>query len=205
MSRKHVDRTKYLDAGEVKRLREFTETWALADLAAGRRGGVVAWAVVDTALKTGLRVGELALLRCGDVDYRRSALRVVRLKRRKRVRETLAIDSGLRKHVWDFLTWKKALGEETVLAAPLFVGKRGPFTASGLQKVWKAAVRRAGLPSELSIHCARHTIATHLLRKTGNLRQVQKQLGHSSPTVTANMYADVSFADMKEGVEGLYG
>jgi site-specific recombinase XerC len=44
----------------------------------------------------------------------------------------------------------------------------------------------------------------HLLKKTGNLRQVQKQLGHSSPAVTANIYADVSFEDMREGVNGLY-
>ena len=87
---------------------------------------------------------------------------------------------------------------------PLFVGCRGPLTAQGLQRIWKAAVRRAGLPAELSIHSARHTLAVHLLRKTGNLRQVPKQLGHSSPATTANMYADVSFEDMQTGVTGLY-
>ena len=71
-------------------------------------------------------------------------------------------------------------------------------------QVWKSAIKRAGLPRELSIHSARHTMAVHLLRKTGNLRQVQKQLGHASPATTANMYADVSFEDMKAGVSGLY-
>ena len=89
-------------------------------------------------------------------------------------------------------------------APPLFVGKRGTMTSRGLQQAWKAAVRRAGLPDELSIHSARHTLAVVLLRKTGNLRLVQKQLGHSSPTTTANMYADVSFADMQDAVDGLY-
>jgi site-specific recombinase XerD len=86
----------------------------------------------------------------------------------------------------------------------LFLGKRGRLTAQGLQRIWKAAIKRAGLPKELSIHCARHTIAVHLLRKTGNLRQVQKQLGHASPAITANMYADVSFEDMQTGLNGLY-
>jgi site-specific recombinase XerC len=47
-------------------------------------------------------------------------------------------------------------------------------------------------------------VAVHLLRKTRNLRQVQKQLGHASPATTANMYADVPFEDMQAGVEGLY-
>ena len=86
----------------------------------------------------------------------------------------------------------------------LFVGGRGPLTSRGLQQIWKAAVKRAGLPKELSIHSARHTIAVHLLKKTGNLRQVQKQLGHASPATTANMYADISFEDMQNGVTGLY-
>ncbi len=57
----------------------------------------------------------------------------------------------------------------------------------------------------MSIHCARHTLAVYLLKKTSNLRLVQKQLGHASPVTTANMYADVSFEDMQEGVTGVYG
>ena len=57
---------------------------------------------------------------------------------------------------------------------------------------------------EITIHCARHTLAVLLLKKTGNLRQVQKQLGHASPATTANMYADISFEDMQDGLNGLY-
>lgn len=75
---------------------------------------------------------------------------------------------------------------------------------AALQRIWKRSVKLAGLPKELSIHSARHTIAVHLLKKTGNLRQVQKQLGHASPAITANMYADISFEDMQNGVTGLY-
>jgi len=102
---------------------------------------------------------------------------------------------------------KKARGKRKVAgrrAGALFVGGRGPLTAQGLQQIWKLAVKEAGLPKELSIHSARHTLAVHLLKKTSNLRQVQKQLGHSSPATTANMYADISFADMQEGLNGLY-
>ena len=47
-------------------------------------------------------------------------------------------------------------------------------------------------------------MAVHLLRKTGNLRMVQKQLGHRNPSTTANMYADVTFEDTRKGVDGLY-
>ena len=200
-----IDRTKYMDADEARRLRTVAEARAIVDLAKGRIGGVVAWMAVDAALQTGLRVGELALLKHGDVDLRRCALRVRRLKRRSRKPETIAMSRELAEHLKQFIGWKKDVDQPTGRGEALFVGKRGPLTVRGLQQIWKGAVRRAGLPEELSIHSARHTVAVHLLKKTGNLRMVQKQLGHASPATTANMYADVSFEDMQVGLDGLYG
>jgi len=141
----------------------------------------------------------------GDFDPKRRALGVWRHKREQPRQETLAIPADLVEHLKAFIAWKDQVGQPTGKDAALFVGKRGPLTPQGLMQVWKAAVKRAGLPKELSIHSARHTLAVHLLRKTGNLRQVQKQLGHANPATTANMYADVSFEDMQAGVTGLYG
>ncbi len=77
-------------------------------------------------------------------------------------------------------------------------------SVQSVEGVIMAAIKRAGPPEELSIHSARHTVAVALLRRTGSFRQVRKQLGHSSPATTANMYADVSFEDMQSGVTGLY-
>ena len=199
-----IDRTKYMSATETRQLRHTTEARAALDLQKGRQSGVVAWAVVDLALSTGLRVGEIVRLLVGDFDHRRGALTVWRTKRKPPVQQTLAVGKELRIHLAQFLEWKELAGQSTDPAAPLLVGKRGPLTIRGAQQIFKAALRRAGLPPELSIHSARHTIAVHLLKKTRNLRQVQKQLGHTSPAVTANMYADVSFEDMQAGLNGLY-
>ena len=199
-----TDRTKYMDADEVKRLRTVTEAWALTDLQAGRKTGVGVWAIVDTALLTGLRVSEIARLTVGDFDAKRGSLRVWRHKRREHVQETIAIPKELVAHLTSFLDWKSLVDQPVEPDAPLFVSKFGPYSVSGLQRVWQKAVKRAGLPSELTIHSARHTLAVHLLKKTKNLRQVQKQLGHQSPVTTANMYADVAFEDMQEGLNGVY-
>ena len=199
-----VDRSKYMDADEARRLRTVTEAWAITDLQAGRVRGPLVWAVVDAAMLTGLRVSELARLKVGDFDQKRGALRVWRHKRSEPKQETLAIPAELAEHLKAFIVWKEQASQPTGKDAALFVGKRGPLTTQGLMQVWKSAIKRAGLPKELSIHSARHTMAVHLLRKTGNLRQVQKQLGHASPATTANMYADVSFEDMQAGVTGLY-
>ena len=193
-----LDRDKYLDLNEVKQLRTVTEAQCIIDLKKGRTKGILTWMVVDMALGTGLRVAELAQLKIEDINFKRGSLKVVRVKKKKKTRETLAIGKDLLNHLREYLEWL----DET--KGHLFLGQRGRLSAQGLQQIWKRAIERAGLPKELSIHSARHTCGTHLLRKTKNLRQVQKQLGHASPVITANMYADVSFDDMQEGMNGLY-
>jgi integrase/recombinase XerD len=210
-----VDRTKYMSVDEVRQLRTVTEARAIVDLKAGRVNGVLGWMLVDFALSTGLRVSEIAKIAVEDIDLKRGLTTVSRAKKRRKVKpEPLAIGKELADHLKDYLTWRSCRIADMDGAfrkglvdtkGPLFIGCRGPLTAQGLQRVWKAAIKRAGLPAELSIHSARHTLAVHLLRKTGNLRQVQKQLGHSSPTITAAMYADVTFEDMQDGLSGLYG
>jgi len=191
-----IDRTKYMSTEEVKQLRTVTEARAIVDLRKGRITGPLAWMVIDLALATGLRVSELTAIKIKDIDLKRGFIKVQRKKRKKKIVDSLAISPELIKHIRDYI--------EDRTTGKLFIGERGDLTRYGLQQIWKSAVKRAGLPKELSIHSARHTMAVHLLRKTGNLRQVQKQLGHASPATTANMYADVSFADMQDGVTGLY-
>jgi len=185
-----IDRTKYLNSKEVGRLREVTK-------ARTTKTGVLAWMLVDFALLTGLRVSEIASVKIEDIDFDRSLIHIHRLKKRNGDGDDiLAISVEFAAHLRSFIGSRDS--------GSLFIGERGPLTAQGLQRIWYKSVRLAGLPKELSIHSARHTIAVHLLKKTGNLRQVQKQLGHASPATTANMYADVSFEDMQDGLNGLY-
>lgn len=55
---------------------------------------------------------------------------------------------------------------------------------------WNDALAKTGL-APLTIHDLRHTYAS-LARKSGaDLRYVQKTMGHSTPTVTANTYSDL--------------
>lgn len=58
---------------------------------------------------------------------------------------------------------------------------------------WNKALKKTNL-APLTIHDLRHTYAS-LARKSGaDLRYVQKTMGHSTPTVTANIYSDL-YAD----------
>ena len=193
-----IDREKYMDIEEIRQLRTVAEARQITDLNKGRLQGVMAWMLVDLALSTGLRVSEMAALKITDIDLKRGALKVTRLKRSKKKAETMAIGKDLIKHLKEYIDWTDRK------SGTLFVGQRGSLSAQGLQLIWKRSVKLAGLPEELSIHSARHSMAVYLLKKTGNLRQVQKQLGHASPSTTVKIYAYISFEDMQNGVNGLY-
>lgn len=199
-----IQRTKYMNQDEIKQFRMIVEGLALKDMRVGRKLGVVRWMLVDLALQTGLRVSEIARLDCKDINLNVGFLSVQRAKKKKQTIDQLPINGTLRIHLKEFLDWKRSADQGTGPDDPLFVGKRGRLTRRGLQQLFKNAVKVSGLPGYHSIHGSRHTLAVQLLKKSGNLRLVQKQLGHSSPTITANMYADISFEDCQSALEGLY-
>lgn len=147
--------------------------------------------LVHMALRTGLRVHEIAALRIRDVRLY-GADRILSVKRGKRGKpRTVYFDTVLAAHIDRFIKLKGVWGQDTANSAPLLTGRNGKhYTPTALSISFKNAVKAAGLPTHYSIHCARHTYATHLLAKTNNIRFVQKQLGHSSLNMTS-LYADL--------------
>jgi integrase len=190
-----------MTTAEVQALRMSAESRDILDRPAGRVRGPQTWLIVDLALATGLRVSELAAIRVEDIDLDRQIIRVTRRKKRRPAAETLGITALLALHLRGYLAWRSHCGHAPT--GPLVVGKRGGLAPGGWAKAWRQAVKQAGLPA-YSIHVARHTLGTHLWRKTHDLRLVQAQLGHSSPATTANMYTYVSDEDLRAGVEGVY-
>jgi integrase/recombinase XerD len=203
---------KYLSAKEVERLRRACEDRAAADRAKGRVSGVREWAILDFALQTGLRVHEVTNVRIRDLVFTgKQPLVVVEGGKgrkakggKKAVRENTTLPRALVKHLQDFLTFKTTIGEPTADGDHLFCSKRGtPYTTRALQKMFKAACARAGLPKHYSFHATRHTYALALYKKTKDLRLVQKELRHRSIASTT-VYADVLPEDRAEAVNGLY-
>jgi site-specific recombinase XerD len=62
--------------------------------------------------------------------------------------------------------------------------KRAHITYSPILKQFTIAREDAGLPKDIVLYSARHSFATDMLDKTGNLVLVQRLLGHESVTTT---------------------
>ena len=63
-----------------------------------------------------------------------------------------------------------------------------PLSPNALSQAWIRAVQEAGLPKR-TFHSLRHSHASALIRAGLDVVRVSRQLGHSKPTVTLNVYA----------------
>ena len=68
-------------------------------------------------------------------------------------------------------------------------GKRFPITPEGAKSQWRRLQAKSGV-KDFRFHDIRHDVATKLLRKTGNLKLVQRALNHSNVQTTTK-YAHV--------------
>jgi integrase/recombinase XerD len=197
---------KFLSREEVNRLLETAKKRATAAIARDNKVAVRDCFIVDLALSTGLRVAEIADLKCRDIFLRERFCALLVRNGKGGKKRLVRFNGSFKEHYNEYILWKQTIGEPTDLGDPLFLSSNtgGHMTTRAIEKAFKRTAARAGLPSHYSIHCLRHTYACELYRASGyNLRLVQKQLGHSH-IGTTQVYADVIEPDMQRALQRLY-
>jgi integrase/recombinase XerC len=146
-------------------------------------------AVISLLYGCGLRIAEaLSLTRREAPDKNRRALTVT--GKGGKTRQVPVIDSVIRA-IEDYVAlcpW--GLDPD----GPLFVGARGgPLSPRIVQRAMQEMRSALGLPETATPHALRHSFATHLLARGGDLRSIQELLGHSSLSTT-QIYTEVDAA-----------
>jgi integrase len=165
------------------------------------------YAMWRLAMTTGLRRGELAGLHWSDLDLDAKRLRVSGARivvgyavldetpKSKSSARVIGLDEAtvqaLRAHRRQQLEERMAWGAAWTDSGLVFSREDGTgYHPERLTKAFQAAARRAGLPV-IPLHSLRHSYATAGLEAGVPMKVMQERLGHSSLTITADLYSHV--------------
>jgi len=201
---RNVDGIKYFNAKQIKLIRRQARDQAEIDERKGKVTGIREWMAIDLLTSTGLRVSEAANLRCGDLKLGYGESKVFVRQGKGQISGSVVVNESLKKHLKQFLSWKRDKGEPTGEEEYLFVGQRGNWTNQAIQQIVKKYLKKLGLYERgKSVHALRHSYAVELYSKEKDLRVVQKQLRHTSIQSTL-VYADVTDESISEQIKGLW-
>jgi len=140
--------------------------------------------VVQAALLTGCRLGELLALEAGDVDLKRKLIDLSKTKQNRN--HQIVITPPLA------AVLREALAEEERKGEHVFVNRKGaPYTVDGFSKHFAHVAERAKVP-DITFHDLRRHVGTLLINEGERLEVVSKLLGHSTVAVTQRSYAHLA-------------
>lgn len=175
------------------------------------------WIAIYLAIMTGMRQGEILGLRWSDIDFEKRNLTIQQTvnrhreikqgaKTKKSVR-SVAISPEtvemLKEHRQMVVQERVALGpdyENYDLVVCTHFG--GPVTQRGIQKVWNSFIKKTGAP-KITFHDLRHTHASLLIRQGVHIKVISERLGHSSVSITMDLYGHLMPNMQEDAAAGL--
>ena len=130
---------------------------------------------------SGLRVSEAVCLKVRDLDMQRKSIAVISGKGRKD-RYTLMAES-VTEILRDYYDQCEITNDINNWLFPSYDTTKH-LTVRSAQRIFDKALAKAKVCKAASIHCLRHSFATHLLENGTDIRYIQELLGHSTIRTT---------------------
>lgn len=131
----------------------------------------------------GLRAGEVLRLKWEDISLPDGRIHIKAAKGKKDRYTPLSLKAG---------NLLQQYRKQYPTKVYVFEGQYGgAYSYRSLQQIFKRAMKEAGITAPYTLHCLRHSFATHLLESGTDLRYIQQLLGHSS-SKTTEIYTHVS-------------
>jgi integrase/recombinase XerD len=141
-------------------------------------------AIVALAYGCGLRRAEIASLNISDIIFGKGMLTVREGKGNKS--RVVPLSDSVIKDLREYLIYERDfyLEEGTHVSAFLLndIGQR--IMNNHLSTMFRRIFIRTGIRKQITLHCLRHSLATHLLDKGADIEFVKEILGHSSIDTT---------------------
>lgn len=160
-------------------------------------------ALLILLLHTGLRVSEVCGLCVGDVVQWSAPRKMLDLPKhlgKGGKARLVPLNATARGAVSRLVQFLQARGFSVAPEAPLLTNRRGEhLPVRSLQSIIQGYREAAQLSSRITPHAFRHTMATQLVRTTGNLRVAQAVLGHARLS-TVEVYTQVTPDDLERAM-----
>lgn len=137
----------------------------------------------------GLRRSELINLRLKDLDSKRRTVTIVNGKGQKD--RVLPVSEKLMKMI---IKYYKLYRPSNYLIEVQFKGNS--YSETSLEKIFHKYLGKICKNHNFTLHCLRHSYATHLLEAGVSLRYIQELLGHKS-SKTTEIYTHVSMTGLQ--------
>lgn len=149
-------------------------------------------ALVEVLRSTGARVGELVDIELSQIDWRTGDVLILSEKSDRY--RMLYLDDDARHYL------KKYLDERMDDCRYMFPRTRAPYgkmTTCGIRLIFKEIGIRAGIQCRVYPHKMRKTLGMNLKNRGVDIGTIQEIMGHASPAVTAEYYAQSTPATLR--------
>ncbi|MCA6084887.1 site-specific tyrosine recombinase/integron integrase [Candidatus Endomicrobiellum agilis] len=152
-------------------------------------------AMIELLYSCGLRIEELVSLNLKNIDF---ISNIVTVKGKGNKERIVPMGNICLYAIRDYINARRNSGLPCDIESPVFLSDHNKrLNQRTARRILHRYFVKAGFTKKVSPHTLRHTFATHILDRGGDLRSIQEMLGHKNLSTT-QIYTHVTIESLKK-------